>query len=51
MGWWIGGPVVGIACLTVVVHQLGPVIDAKIPENSDKRVRSADFLDSERSAR
>ena len=42
---------VGIPCLTAVVYLLGPVIDAKIPENSDKRVSSVDFLDSERSAR
>ena len=51
MGWRIGGPVVGITCLTAVVQPLGPVTVAKISENSDKRSRSANFSDSESSGR
>ena len=47
----MGGPVVGIVCLTAVVQLLGPVTGAKTSEKSDKRLRSVDLSASDRFGR
>ena len=46
MGWRIGGPVVGITCLTAVVQPLGPVTGAKYRkiQTKDQEVQTSQIL-------